>query len=132
MQNIKNSTIYLTYSFDNSSYDFELTCFTKYIGSYIKHVDAMNTDINYNIEFYLYKDNTYKSISTYSAMGSTEVYEENGYIYLESQSIKPRGSMDSYPIIINYEDNVISSLEVSLKTSTRASERYIIELNKKL
>lgn len=123
-------TLYITLNYNDNNYDFVLTCFQKYTGSYTKHVDAMNTDITYNIEFFLYKDNTYKYISTYSALGTTEEFEEKGYINIDNKTIKPKG-MNEIKENISFisEEGIVKSMILPLKTSSRSDERYIITLN---
>ena len=123
-------TLYITLNYNDNNYDFVLTCYQKYTGSYTKHVDAMNTDITYNIEFFLYKDNTYKYISTYSALGATEEFEEKGYINIDNKTIKPKG-MNEIKENISFisEEGIVKSMILPLKTSSRSDERYIITLN---
>lgn len=124
-----NSTIYISFVVNSASYDLELTCFKKYIGSYKKHVSAMNSDINYNIEFYLYNDSTYKTITTYKAMGKKEAYEENGIINLNELYIKPNGlEKITEGIEIVYNDEDVVEMTLSIKTSNRSKERYLIKL----
>jgi len=123
-------TLYITLNYNDNNYDFILTCYQKYTGLYTKHVDAMNTDITYNIEFFLYKDNTYKYISTYSALGATEEFEEKGYINIDNKTIKPKG-MNEIKENISFisEESIVKSMILPLKTSSRSDERYIITLN---
>ncbi|MCR4874200.1 MAG: hypothetical protein K5923_00485 [Clostridia bacterium] len=103
---------------------------TKYVGALSVKKSGMPFAINYSVEFYLYEDGTYKSITTYKVV-SSETTEEKGTIDFKNLTITPNDKevMEDAVKDVVYDDNgKITSLSVNVYTSADKDARNFIEL----